>query len=446
MEYIPIPVVIRIAISTSILAILLLIGSASALPMEEWNITFGESDYDIGYFAQQTSDRGYIIAGETNGKTWLIKTDSKGKGLWDVKFARGKAVFVKQTSDGGYYLIGETTQGGGPHIGLRCNGETCGDIWLFINDIWIVKTDAKGKEQWNRTIRKKYSFGDPGFYVQQTADGGYILATTITSYGDNYIINNGWLIKIDSEGNEQWSKSFGGAGNIIYSVQQTSDGGYIFTGDSGDAWLVKIDAKGNELWNKTFGGINEDSAHFVQLDNDGSYIIGGSTKLDGANNSDGWFIKVDASGNELWNRTFGGPDDNYIMAARQTLDGGYILLSRTNYQAAWLIKTNSDGGEQWNNTFSGKNISYSFNSIQRTIDGGYILTGWISPSNIGYYDVWVLKIKGEQKEAAEESKEIPVEKTSGFVGVMAILALLTVYIFGGKILRLNIIHKAHRSK
>ncbi|MCZ7380297.1 MAG: PQQ-binding-like beta-propeller repeat protein [Candidatus Methanoperedens sp.] len=435
MEYIPIPVVIRIAIAASIPAILLLIGSAGALPVEEWNMTFGEeSDNDIGYLAQQTSDTGYIIAGETNQKALLIKTDSKGKEQWDMKFARGRAVFVKQTSDGGYYLIGETTQGGGPHIGLKCNGETCGDIWLFIDDIWLAKTDARGKEQWNKTIRKKYSNGDPGFDVQQTADGGYILATTITSYGDNYIINNGWLIKIDREGNEQWSKSFGGAGNIIYSVQQTSDGGYIFSGNNGDAWLVKIDAKGNELWNKTFGGINEDSAYFVQLDNDGSYIIGGSTKYR-ENNRDGWFIKLDANGNEQWNRTFGGPDDDYIMAARQTLDGGYILLGR-KYQAAWLIKTNSDGDEQWNKTFGGKNLSYSLNSIQQTIDGGYILTGGIaSPS--GYNDVWVLKIKGEQNEAAEESKEIPTEKTPGFVGVMVFLALLTVYMFGGKILRLN---------
>lgn len=439
MEYIPRSVVIRIAIATSILAISMQIGSAGDLPIEEWNNTFGELDYDIGYSAQQTSDGGYIIAGETNHKAWLIKTDSKSKEQWNMQFERGKAVFVKQTSDGGYYLIGETTHGYGPRIG-ECTDDMCWDIWLNIDEIWLVKTNAKGKEQWNKTIKKKYSCGDPGFNVQQTSDGGFILATTITSYGHNYIINNAWLFKVDSEGNEQWSKSFGDPGNVISSVQQTTDGGYIFAGYSGgDAWLVKIDAKGNELWNKTFGGINEDGAHFVQLDHDGSYVIGGSTKLSGANNSDGWFIKVDASGNEKWNRTFGGPDDDYIKAVHQTLDGGYILVGRTK-QAAWLIKTNSDGDEQWNKSFSGKNISYYLNSIQQTIDGGYILTGyicWISPSYIGTHDVWVLKIKGEQNEAAEQTKEIPTEKILGFNVVMAILALLTIYMFGGKILRLN---------
>lgn len=437
MEYIQRSVVIRIAVVVSILAISMQIGSAGDFSMEEWNSTFGALDRDIGYSAQQTSDRGYIIAGETNGNAWLIKTDSKSKEQWNMQFARGKAVFVKQTSDGGYCLIGETTQYGyGPRIGECEDDGICWDIWLNIDEIWLVKTDAKGKEQWNRTIRKKYSSGDLGFNVQQTADGGYILATTITSYGHNYTINNGWLIKIDGEGNEQWGKSFGGAGNIIYSVQQTADGGYIFAGHgSDDAWLVKTDAKGNKLWNKTFGGINEDGANFVQLDYDGSYVIGGSTKLYGANNSDGWFIKVDASGNEQWNRTFGGPDNDYIMAARQTLDGGYIIVGRTNYQKAWLIKTNSDGDEQWNKSFSGINMSYYLNSIQETTDGGYILTGyifWRSPPYDGTRDVWVLKIKGEQNEAAEETKEIPTEKTPGFEVVMAILALLTVYMFGGK--------------
>jgi len=377
MEYIQRSIVIRIAVVALIMLISMQIGSAGDFSIEEWNSTFGELyDSEIGYSVQQTSDGGYIIAGETNQNAWLIKTDSKSKEQWNMQFERGKAVFVKQASDGGYYLIGETTQDGGPWIG-ECKDGLCWDIWLNIDEIWLVKTDAKGKEQWNKTIRTKYSSYDAGFNVQHTRDGGYILATTITSYGHNYTINNAWLIKIDSEGNEQWSKSFGGAWNIIYSVQQTSDGGYIFAGrGSDDAWLVKTDAKGNELWNKTFGGINKDRANFVQIDHDGSYVIGGSTILYGANNSDGWFIKVDTSGNEQWNRTFGGPDNDHIMAARQTLDEGYILVGRSNYQnAVWIIKTNSDGDKQWNKSFSGKNMSYYLNSIQPTIDGGYILTG-----------------------------------------------------------------------
>ena len=137
-KYIQGPVIIRIAVAALIMAISIQIGSAGDFQMVEWNSTFGGEDYDFGYSAQQTLDRGYIIVGETNQNAWLIKTDSKSKEQWKMQFERGKAVFVKQTSDGGYYLIGETTRSGyGPRIG-ECKDGIYWDIWLNTDEINIL--------------------------------------------------------------------------------------------------------------------------------------------------------------------------------------------------------------------------------------------------------------------------------------------------------------------
>jgi hypothetical protein len=250
-------------------------------------------------------------------------------------------------------------------------------------------------EQQPRGVTFIKEFGGPdvdrGYYVQQTSDGGYI----ITGETNRDV----WLIKTNSTGNIIWDKNFGGiSGNC---VQQTTDGGYIIIGTTGsfgagqyDIWLIKTDITGNEEWNKTFGGLYDERGYSCQQTTDGGYIITGVTESFGAGDEDVWLIKTDSTGNEQWNKTFGGTKDDDGRYVQQTTDGGYIITGQTmsfsiNFNAAWLIKTDDTGNLEWNRTFEYGNLMNEGNCVQQTTDGGYIITG--ETRKYPDREVWLIK-------------------------------------------------------
>ena len=257
-----------------------------------WIQTFGGSSNDIGRCIQQTTEGGYIITGKTSSfgaggsDVYLIKTDANGNETWMQTFGGSNSedgYGVQQTSDGGYVITGITSSFG-------AGG----------SDVYLIKTDANGNSMWTQTFGG--SSNDIGRSVHQTTDGGYIVTGRTESYGSGS--EDVWLIKTDAFGNESWTNTFGGSfDDEGESIQLTTDGGYIITGTTisfgagfGAVYLIKTDANGDELWYQTFNRNSCDFGKCVQQTSDGGYIITGDTYAYGMGQSDVWLIKTDEEG------------------------------------------------------------------------------------------------------------------------------------------------------
>jgi hypothetical protein len=348
--------------------------------------TYGVALWELAYSVQQTSDGGYILASYTYsfGDIFLIKTDMNGNKIWAKIYGGASddtAFSVQQTSDGGYILAGVTRSFGAGGY-----------------DALLIKTDASGNVQWAKTYGG--TSGDYAYSVQQTSDGGYIVVGYTNSFGaGDYDI---FLIKTDASGNVQWTKTYGGtSGDYAYSVQQTSDGGYIVAGrtysfgaGSYDIFLIKTDASGNVQWAKTYGGIYWDYAYSVQQTSDGGYIVAGTTWSFGAGYYDIFLIKTDASGNVQWTKTYGGGDYDDASSVQQTSDGGYIVAGYTQSFGAgdydiFLIKTDANGNISWAKTYGGTDYDWAY-SVQQTSDGGYIVAGYTASFG-AFGDIFLIK-------------------------------------------------------
>ncbi|MBN2238611.1 MAG: carboxypeptidase regulatory-like domain-containing protein [Dehalococcoidales bacterium] len=261
---------------------------------------------------------------------------------------------------------------------------------------FLIKTDASGTITWS----KNYEVIKYGFAVQQTADGGYVIAgwTDTVETGRDMA-----LLKTDSSGNIEWSNNYGGqAVDMARDVRQTGDGGYIICGltdsfgtGSTDVYLVKTDASGNELWSKTFGGSDIDYGFSLDLTDDGGYILSGCTCSFGHGDRDFYLVKTDAAGNMLWSNTFGGSEWEHAWSVRQTSDGGYIITGSTSSfgsgsEDVYLVKTDSAGNSVWEKTFGGTGIDLGTDVLQ-TPDGGYIISGLTCSSGDGSSDIYVIK-------------------------------------------------------
>ena len=360
---------------------------------EDGTTTFDKTYDGIqGHSVQPTTDGGYIITGYTGGNGYgydicLIKTDFKGNEEWNKTFG-GNGISmgwsIWQTTDGGYIISGHTD-----HIG---NGGS---------DIWLIKTNSAGVEEWSQTFGGISTEG--GNSVQQTIDGGYIIAGYTGSFGNGE--EDIWLIKTNSLGAEEWSQTFGGSNKEVgSSIQQTTDEGFIITGRTSsygngkiDIWLLKTDLEGNEEWSQTFGGNENDWGHSVKQTSEGGYIITGYTDSFGNGGSDIYLIKTNSFGVEEWSQTFGGSGMDNGNSVQQTIDGGFIISGSKSENGiyAWLIKTNSFGIEEWSQIFDGSGVSFG-TSVQQTEDDGYIITGskWMA-DNTGNNSVWLMKTDSE---------------------------------------------------
>ncbi len=376
----------------SILLIVLASTTLAAQPGEEWNRMYG-GPYGCGAWSLQgTADGGYVIAGYTSilaqgSDLWLVKTDSQGFMQWNKTYGgSGEDVgcSIKHTADGGYIVVGSTRSYG--------MGE---------ERLWLLKTDPKGNRQWDKIFGGFVSSsGDGGWDVDQTEDGGCIATGYTTSYGAGG--KDLWLIKTDSGGNGQWSRTFGGPKNDVgMSVLQTRDRGYIVAGRTesfgqggDDIWLLKVDSEGREQWNRTYGGPGDDVAFQVIELADG-YALTGRTESNGSG-KEAFLLKTDFDGNVKWMKTYG--KDSSGISLKLTEDNGFIIAGSIDLQfeskKALLIKTDAYGNEQWIMPFrkSGESIG---TSVTQSNDGGYVMAGMMNSFKGGEEKAWLVKVRPE---------------------------------------------------
>jgi len=355
-----------------------------------WSKTFGGVEYDAGKSLQQTTDGGYIIAGNTysfgpsagnNSSVYLIKTDNNGDTLWTRTYGSTDEDYgnsVQQTSDGGYIIAGYTGS-------------------FFTNyDVYLIKTNPDGDILWTRTYGT--TDDDYGNSVQQTSDGGYIIAGYTGSFFTDY---NVYLIRTNPDGDTLWTRTYGTTDHDYgNSVQQTSDGGYIIAGYTGmfmvDIYLIKTDGDGNTLWSQPIGGTANDYGNSVQQTSDGGYIIAGYSAAY-MEDSDIYLMKTNPNGDTLWTRTYDYEEnEDQGKSVQQTSDGGYIIAGSTGVYPDFnvsLIKTDISGDTIWTKKYGGTGRSGG-NSVQQTSDGGYIIAGHTETSFTGGRDVYLLKIAG----------------------------------------------------
>jgi hypothetical protein len=420
---------------------------AQVTPAIEWQKSYGGLNSDEARSVQQTTSGGFIVAGYSNSNDgdvtgnhgnydyWILSLDALGNLIWQKSLGGSgidEAHSIIQTDDGGFIVAGWSDSTGGDVT------ENFG-----FSDYWIVKLDVDGNIIWQK------SFGgndyDKAESIQQTSDGGFIVAGRSQSeVSVNYGLLDYWIVKLDASGNLVWQKTFGGEGDdVAFSIQQTIDNGYIVAGISysfngnvsgnhggGDYWVIKLDTAGNLVWQKSFGGSKEDKANSVRQTSDGGYIVAGRSKSNDGDVSgnhgkdDAWIIRLDTDGNLQWQKSFGGSSDDMANSVMQTIEGGYIVAGGTaskngdvlgNYDNGdcWIIKLDTNGNLQWQKPLGGSEEDNS-NSIQQTVDGGFVIAGWSASIdgdvsvNHGEVDYWIVKLAADTFTAIQSISNISI--------------------------------------
>jgi len=411
----------------------------------DWVNNFGGSGLDTAQSIISTSDGGYAVFGYTNStdgdisdKTipvvdyWLLKLDNEGNLQWSKTYGgsgEDKGQQVIQTSDGGYALTGYAQSADGD--GSNNEG---------FHDNWIIRLDAQGSILWERSFG--FSGHDHSYDIIQTEDGGLFFTghldisaaredgftekgASLTRHG----VGEFWGTKIDIEGNIEWRNYFGGSSNDrAFGVVQSNDGGFVMAGfsesndfdiknnrGSYDFWVVKINNKGDLVWENAYGGSGIDRSYSIVNTSDGGYAIAGQTLSSDAdvkkNNgeSDIWLIKLDDTGQLVWEDSFGGTGFELAEGLSAMSDGGFMVVGNSKSSDGdtienagendiWVIRTDSNGQLEWQKSIGGSDLDYGFDILENQ-DGSVMVVGetlsqdFPDVQNKGFIDAVVIKLK-----------------------------------------------------
>jgi PKD repeat protein len=437
-----------------LLGLSLLFSTSSAFAQVDvlWDKTYGGSGDEIMYSSVSGADGGYLLAGFSSSPAsgeksensrggsdyWIVNIDTNGNKKWDRTFGGNGSEYISQaisTTNRGYLLAGSSDSNISGEKSEKSRGES---------DYWIIKTDAEGNKQWDRTIGGAGT--DELRSVVTTIDGGYLLggrseSNTSGEKSEDSQESDYWIVKIDQDGDKVWDKTFGGSGDEqLGDVIPSNDGGYLLAGWSDsdasgeksegskgeeDYWIIKINDSGDVVWDKTIGGNNRDVLFkAISIPTGGYLLVGysesdasGDKSADGKGGRDYWIVKVDESGNKIWDRAWGGSQDDDLRDAISIPDGGYLLtgFSASDVSADkgedsrgandfWVIKIDANGNKVWDKTLGGSDSDILFSAIP-ALDRGYLLGGY-SESNTsgektedsrgGEGDFWVIKVAEQE--------------------------------------------------
>lgn len=396
-------------------AVLAFIDVAAAQPALQWARCYGGPGSEIAYSVDEAWDDGFVIAGigscqNGNGDFWVVKTDDNGNEVWqqcyggsDVDIAYAIKKVRGENNNNGYIIVGITHSNDGDVTGLQ-----------GLSDIWVVRIDMSGNLVWQKSLGG--SLQETGHSVQQTQDGGFIIAGRTLSNDGDVSGNHGagtmdmWVVKLTSNGDIMWQKALGGSVHeLAYSIDLTPDGGYIVAGKASsqdgdvstligmeDYWIVKLDHQGDLQWEKSYGGNTNDYAYSVATTADSGYIVSGVGYYSPAPNTYHTILKLDKLGNYQWSA-----DSNSCTI--QASDGGYISVNAFGMYSAsdFVVKRmDSTGSVAWSKTMGGSNTDVAHAVVQAS-DGGYVIAGTTKSNdgdvtgNHGGGDYWLVKLAPE---------------------------------------------------
>ena len=413
-----------------------------------WNQRYGGTDLDNLTQVIQTLDGGYLLGGySASGKSgdksqtkqggydyWVIKTDDAGNMLWEKTYGgsgNDYLINLVEIPDGRYLLSGSSESG---KSGDKTEGSQGG------RDFWAIQIDYKGDIIWD------HRFGGSGFEelrkVLLLPTGGYLLGGSSNSpvSGDKTQNSRGgqdyWLLQITDQGQKLWDQRYGGNSNdFLEDLILNPDGSFLLGGTSNsgrigdktqasqggsDYWVIKVNNTGEPLWNKRFGGSEPDNLFALARTATGNFLLAGHSNSGTSGNKteanrgnqDYWLLRIDSTGEKIWDKTFGGRGQEELRSLTSTRDGGFVLggtsfsgsgddktqSSRGNSDY-WLVKTDSTGAAQWNYRFGGSGFD-ELRTALITREGGLILGGRstsgvsgdkIQPSR-GNTDYWLIKL------------------------------------------------------
>ncbi|MFZ5516935.1 MAG: LamG-like jellyroll fold domain-containing protein [Candidatus Zhuqueibacterota bacterium] len=361
-----------------------------------WAKTYGGVNADAGRAICETTDGGFVIAGFTYSlgqgyaDAYVLKVDAQGNRQWEKTFGGSSweyAYSVVQTRDRGFVIAGYTASFG---AGSK--------------DVFVIKLSETGEMQWEKTFGGADS--DVGKAVCELPDGSLLVAGYTESAGAGE--EDVYAIKLNSAGDELWSKTFGrNRSEMGAACCCTADGNIVIAGSTGtepfssgnmDYYLFKIDPAGNVLWEKAFGNTISahpyDWANAVAETRDGSFVMAGNSDI--RSPLDAYAVSADGDGAMLWQQHYGERFYDYANSIEQTTDGGFLICgaqkdNQTEDKNMSVIKTDSSGNEIWRKTFGGDGADWASDFCQ-TSDGCYVIVGHTKSFGAGNFDVFLIKI------------------------------------------------------